>query len=93
MRSPVLLAFALLLALPAWAQTVGGYPGQQSRDIKALSAQEQADLLAGRGIGMARASKLNHHPGPAYVLSLRERLGLSPEQVNTVQASFDRMEA
>lgn len=93
MRSPLLLTFAMLLAVPTWAQTAGVYAGQQSRDIKALSAQKQADLLAGRGMGMARTGELNHHPGPAHVLGLREKLGLSPEQVSAVQASFDRMEA
>ncbi len=43
----VILSFAV--ALPAAAQDMG-YAGQQSRDIRALSAQETADLLAGRGM-------------------------------------------
>ncbi len=83
---------AVLLALPAAAQT-GGYAGQQARDIKALSAQETADLLAGRGMGLARAGELNRHPGPAHVLELRGPLALSPDQVQAVQASFGRMES
>jgi predicted DNA-binding mobile mystery protein A len=44
------------LAMPAAAQT-SGYSGEQSREIKALSAEETADLLAGRGMGAARAAR------------------------------------
>jgi len=39
---------------PAIAQSMG-YAGQQGRDIKALSEQDAADLLAGRGMSLARA--------------------------------------
>ncbi len=89
-------AVALMGALPVVAQSGlagGSYAGQQTRDIKALSAEEQADLLAGRGMGLARAAELNNHPGPAHVLQLRDRLGLSAAQVAATQASFQRMEA
>lgn len=86
-------ALVLLLAVPAAAQTPGGYAGQQSREIKALSAEEQADLLAGRGMGLARAGELNHYPGPAHALQLRDKLALLPGQLDAVQASFRRMEA
>jgi hypothetical protein len=80
----------MVLAIPAAAQT-SGYGGQESRAIKALSAEETADLLAGRGMGAARAAELNHYPGPAHVLELREQLGLSAEQIHAVQEIFDRM--
>lgn len=96
MRSLALVAFASFASLPVAAQTStqpGGYAGQQAREVKALSAQEMADLAAGRGMGLARAAELNHHPGPAHVLELRDRLGLTPAQVEVVQASFGRMEA
>lgn len=96
MRALVLAALASLAFLPVAAQTStppGGYAGQQSREVKALSAQEMADLTAGRGMGLARVAELNHHPGPAHVLELRDRLGLTPAQVEAVQASFVRMEA
>jgi Spy/CpxP family protein refolding chaperone len=83
----------LMLAVPALAQVPGGYAGQQTREIKALSAQEQADLLAGRGMGLARAGELNHHPGPAHVLEMRDKLELTLDQLAAVQASFRRMEA
>lgn len=57
------------------------YAGQQDRAIKALSAQELASLLAGRGIGFAKAAELNGYPGPAHVLELAEPLGLEPDQL------------
>jgi hypothetical protein len=60
-------ALVLLLAVPAAAQTPSGYAGQQAREIKALSAEEQADLLAGRGMGLARADELNYYPGPTHI--------------------------
>ena len=93
MRRVLLPTAALCLTLPALAQTPGGYAGQQTCEIKALSAQEQADLLAGRGMGLARAGELNHRPSPAHALELRGKLGLTPDQLAAVQASFGRMEA
>ncbi len=90
---PLSSVAVLLLAVPALAQSPGGYAGQQTREIKALSAQEQADLAAGRGMGLARAGELNHYPGPAHVLELRDKLELTPDQLTTVHASFQRMEA
>ncbi len=43
-------------------------------------------------MGFARAAELNHYPSPAHILELREKLGLSPDQVRAVRASFDRMQ-
>ena len=90
-------AFAALILLsigtpPAVAQSMG-YAGQQGRDIKALSEQETADLLAGRGMGLAQAGELNHHPGPAHVLELKDRLALMPGQLAATADSFARMAA
>ena len=92
MRSIVGALIGCLICGSALAQ---GAPsaGQQDRDIKALSSQEEADLLAGRGMGLARAGELNHYPGPSHVLELRDRLGLTAQQGENVRASFDRMTA
>ncbi len=92
MRSTIVAVLASLACGAALAQDAG-YAGQQGREIKALSAEEQADLLAGRGMGVARAGELNHYPGPAHVLALRDKLNLTPQQVQAVQASFLRMSA
>lgn len=104
MRAVRIAAALALLALPAAAQhgarhggqqaaPGSGYAGQQAREIKALSAEDTADLLAGRGMGLARAAELNGHPGPMHVLELRERLALTPAQEQAARASFERMAA
>lgn len=94
MRRTAVLAAMLAAAStgPALAQS-GGYAGQQTREIKALSSQDVADYLAGRGMGLARAAELNQHPGPAHVIELRDKLALTPEQEAAARAAFTRMEA
>jgi hypothetical protein len=92
MRFGFLPAVMLLVtAAPVVALGAEGYAGQQTRDIKALSADDVADLLAGRGMGLAKPAELNHYPGPAHVLEMRDPLGLSPEQVGAIEASFRTM--
>ncbi len=92
MRTSLTLTMLLLAAGPVAAQVPGGYAGEQTREIKSLAPQEQADLLAGRGMGLARAGELNHYPGPAHVLELRNKLNLSPEQIAAIESSFRRMQ-
>lgn len=89
------MAWALLLAAaPAWAEAphASPYQGQQSRGIKAVSADEIEGLLAGHGLGFARAAELNGYPGPAHVLELADSLDLSSEQRNATRALHSRME-
>ena len=86
------VAFTVVLAIQPVAAQHGGhhshgtpspatpYAGQQSRAIKALSEQEEKDLLAGAGMGLAKAAELNRYPGPMHALELADPLGLSPEQ-------------
>lgn len=69
------------------------YAGQQTREVASLSAKEQDDLLAGRGMGLAKSAELNGHPGPLHVLELADALSLTPEQRQAVQAAFERMKA
>jgi Spy/CpxP family protein refolding chaperone len=69
------------------------YAGEQHRDIKALSPTDVQDLLAGRGMGLAKSAELNRYPGPAHVLELSDRLGLSAEQKARTKSVFDAMEA
>jgi hypothetical protein len=93
MRAAIVVAALVLAAAPRAGAAAEGYAGQQARDIKALSAEEVADLTAGRGMGLAKAAELNHYPGPAHVLEFKDQLGLSPDQVRAVEASFQRMSA
>ena len=69
------------------------YSGQQSRDIKSLSADEVQGYLAGKGMGLAKPAELNGYPGPAHVLELGERIGLTAEQRRRSREIFDRMQA
>lgn len=87
------LLAALALASPPAAPSPAPYAGQQTRPVKALSAEDVAAYLGGEGMGLARAAELNHHPGPRHVLDLREQLGLSAAQEAAVRRAFDAMQA
>lgn len=67
------------------------YAGFQNREIKALSAQQVADLKAGKGMSLALPAELNGYPGPAHTLELANELKLTAEQKKRVQALFDAM--
>ncbi len=69
------------------------YAGQENRRIKALSEDEIAGYLAGRGMGLARAAELNRFPGPMHVLQLTEKLELTPQQEAETQRIYDHMHA
>lgn len=94
---PATIAFVAVLAAaaagPAASLAASPYAGQEARDIKSLSADEIRDLLAGKGMGLAKAAELNGYPGPAHVLELRAELGLTPEQQAQTEALFAAMEA
>lgn len=62
------------------------YAGQQAREIKALSPQQAADLLAGKGMEQAKAAELNGYPGPMHVLELAGPLALSAAQIADSEA-------
>ena len=67
------------------------YAGLQSRRIKALSEEDTAALLGGRGMGLALAAELNGYPGPMHVLEHADALRLTPAQRATTEALRDRM--
>jgi hypothetical protein len=77
---------------PAMAQHQP-YAGMETRQIKALSAEQLADLRAGRGMGLALAAELNGYPGPSHVLELSKELGLSQAQHERVQNLLAAMKA
>lgn len=94
-RTALMLALigAFVAQAEARAEMRSPYAGQERREIKALSEKDIEDLLAGRGMGLAKAAELNGHPGPAHVLELADRLGLDPGQRTATQSLFDRMNA
>ena len=69
------------------------YAGWDTRQIKALSAEQIDDLRNGRGMRMALPAELNGYPGPRHVLDLADQLELSAEQRAQAQRLFDEMQA
>lgn len=69
-----------LYGVASHATPAKAYAGQEAREIKALSAEEVGDLMAGKGMGLAKAAELNGYAGPAHVLELADALELTPEQ-------------
>lgn len=67
------------------------YAGMEGRRIKALSEEEAAALLAGRGMGLALAAELNGYPGPMHVLEHADALALTGAQRATAEGLRDRM--
>jgi hypothetical protein len=93
---PFALALILIIssiAGSALAQSHAPYAGMEARVVKALSAEQLADLRAGRGMGMALPAELNGYPGPMHVLEHADALGLSDEQRTRTRAIFDAMRA
>ena len=82
-----------LIALCALAPTTSPYAGEQMRDIKTLSKEQIDGYLNARGMGLAKAAELNSYPGPMHVLELKDRLALTPDQVEQTQAAFDDMKS
>ena len=69
------------------------YAGEQTREIKALSAQEQRAWIDGQGMGLARAAELNGYPGPMHVLELADSLQLTAGQAASTRALMDQHKA
>lgn len=90
MNHPLLFVatLAILLPGPAAAQHAA-YAGQENRSIKALSAEETRQYLAGAGMGYARTAELNHYPGPMHVLELAQPLALTAAQRAATQQLMD----
>lgn len=85
------IAMVALLGFASASAADMPYAGQQSRPIKALSDQEVADYVEGRGMGSSKAAELNHYPGPAHVIADSSRLGLTDKQKTETQSVFDAM--
>ena len=96
MRS--ILAFVALTAVALVTSAGIGaplspYAGQQTREIKALSAQEVDDLLNARGMALAKAAELNGYPGPLHTIEMAADLGLTPDQLRAVKDIKARVDA
>ncbi len=69
------------------------YAGLESRQIKSLSEAQIADLMQGRGAGLALAAELNGYPGPVHVLELGAQLDLTGTQRKAVEELVAAMRA
>lgn len=85
-------ALAILVCTAVAAATSSPYAGEQGRAIKALSEEQVADLLAGRGMGFAKAAELNGYPGARHVIDLADQLALSDDQLRGTRRLFDSMQ-
>ncbi len=74
----------------AASHSASPYAGQQTREIKALSPAQTADLLAGKGMELAKAAELNGYPGPMHTLELATQLDLSTAQKQASEALMTR---
>lgn len=84
-------ATALIAILVGANAQKSDYLGQESRQIKALSADDIAGYLEGRGMGLAKAAELNGYPGPMHVLQMKDALVISKSQEVKLIAIFDKM--
>ena len=91
MQSCKMFALPLSIFCVAGALAASPYAGQESRAVKALSEEEVSSLLAGKGMGFAKAAELNGFAGPAHVLELAQELRLSNKQRARTQALFASM--
>lgn len=83
---------AVLLILPVHAEP-SPYAGEQTRKIKALSPEDVNQLLAGHGMGFARAAELNSYPGPRHVLDMANQLQLTSAQTGELNEVFAAMKS
>lgn len=95
MRSgyPLLFIAGMLVSAGVCAAPASPYAGQETRQIKSLSAEEVSSYLAGKGMGLAKTAELNGYPGPLHVLELAEQLKLSAEQKTKTQDLYNAMQA
>lgn len=91
-----LLLAVVALSIPSAGQAQehtheSPYAGLESREIKALSAEEIEGLLDGQGMSLALPAELNGLPGPRHVLDMSAELRLTDEQNRQVREIFQAM--
>ena len=91
MRISLLLCSIILMPVLSGCAGHAHYAGMQTREIKALSAEDIEGLKAGQGMSLALAAELNGYPGPLHVLQLESKLLLSPEQKQQTRHLMEKM--
>lgn len=88
----------VLLSNPTFAaeqhqhHTTSPYTEETGRQIKSLSEADIDELMRGGGWGLAKPAELNGYPGPSHLLSMKDEIGLTEEQVGRVQSILDDMQ-
>lgn len=93
-RRILILPLTLTCLGAAGTSIAGGQPCDAEdppHDIRALAPADIEALLAGKGMGLARAAELNGYPGPLHVLELADELALTPAQRANTSAIFAEM--
>jgi hypothetical protein len=90
------MAWVVILVVPVAAEGQdhadhSRHAGETGRQIKALSDDRVADLLAGEGAGYALAAELNQYPGPRHVLDLGMELSLGHDQRERISRIYEEM--
>ena len=67
------------------------YAGEESREIKTLSASDIEELSNGSGWGFAKAAELNGVPGPVHMLEMKTEIGLGAKQVQELENLYEWM--
>src|SRR6266581_2973964 len=93
MRLIIVIGLIAFSAATANTQSSQPYSVMQTRDVKALSEEQIADLKAGRGMGLALAAELNGYPGPKHLLELADGLDLTADQRASIKVLFDSIKA
>jgi Spy/CpxP family protein refolding chaperone len=95
--NPVRLLAALSVCWPLWASaqhshgSQAPYAGMQARAVKSLSDSDIRELRRGGGWGLALPAELNGMPGPAHLLELKDKIALTEDQLQKIQALFEDM--
>lgn len=67
------------------------WAGEQTREIKSLSARELFGIQKGHGVGMALPAELNGYPGPRHALDMAEDLDLTSKQKEQLETLYQEM--
>ncbi len=84
-------AIASASALEQHPHAASPHAHAQSVEVPSLSPGEVRALRNGEGMGLARAAKLNHFPGPKHLLDLRMELKLSDARIERIKAIHRKM--
>ena len=66
-------------------------PKDGGAQTSTLTAEQVAQLLAGEGMGLAKAAELNHFPGPKHVLELAKELEVTTHQLQQIETIRSNM--